>query len=209
MEADFTREFFYEFVTLFVILNPATSIPMFLTATAGLDRRGSIQVGALALGISFAILTFFIVAGQSLLVALKIPLESFQLAGSLILLLFSIQMVLGRLGSDEPAAQGSSGLMQRAIFPLAIPGIAGAGSMLAVVMLTDNATRSVAEQVKTTGVLGLCLAIFFVLFVLAGPIFRILGRPGIEIITRVFGLILASIAVTGLIIAIKASFKLA
>ena len=70
-------------------------------------------------------------------------------------------------------------------------------------------SRTFAEQVSTTGILILCLACLFVLFALAGFLFRILGRSGIEIISRVFGLILCSIAVNGLIIAIKLSFHLA
>ena len=83
-----------------------------------------------------------------------------------------------------------------------------AGAMLSVVMLTDNNTRSVAEQAMTTGILVLCLSILFVLFALAATIFSVLGRPGVEIVSRVFGLILASIAVTNLVIAIKLSFAL-
>jgi multiple antibiotic resistance protein len=100
-------------------------------------------------------------------------------------------------------------LLERAIYPLAIPGIAGAGAILTVVLLTDNHTRSLAEQVQTTAILVLCLAGLFVLFSLASVLFRILGRSGIEIVSRVFGLILCSIAVNGLIIAIKLSFHLA
>jgi multiple antibiotic resistance protein len=75
-----------------------------------------------------------------------------------------------------------------------------------VVLLTDNNTRSVAEQATTTGILLICLIIFFILFMLAAAIFRVLGRPGVEIVSRVFGLILASIAVTSLVISIKLSF---
>ena len=67
---------------------------------------------------------------------------------------------------------------------------------------------SIAEQAITTGILVLCLAILFVLFALAATIFRLLGRPGVEIVSRVFGLILSSIAVTSLVIAIKMSFGL-
>ncbi len=82
----------------------------------------------------------------------------------------------------------------------------GVGS-LTVVLLTDNKTRSLGEHFTTTGILVLCLVILFVMFA-AAAIFRVLGRPGVEIVSRVFGLILASIAVTSLVIAIKMSFGL-
>jgi multiple antibiotic resistance protein len=68
--------------------------------------------------------------------------------------------------------------------------------------------RSIGEQVLTTAILALCLCLLFVAYALAGTLFRLLGKAGIEIMTRVFGLILSSIAVTGLIVAVKLSFGL-
>lgn len=209
MGAIFPNHVTYEFVTLFVVLDPVATLPIFIAVTAGLTRRQSLLVAFYALGISFLVLLFFIVAGQHLLDALKIPMASFQLAGSLVLLLFGLKMVLGKVSEEAAAVAMAESLLDRAVYPLAVPGIAGAGAMLTVVLLTDNNTRSVAEQATTTGILLLCLAIFFVLFALAAAIFRVLGRPGVEIVSRVFGLILASIAVTSLVIAIKMSFGMA
>jgi multiple antibiotic resistance protein len=207
--AIFPNDVLYEFVTLFVVLDPIATLPVFTAVTVGLTRKQSLLVAFYALGVSFLVLLFFIVAGQHLLDALKIPMASFQLAGSLVLLLFGLKMVLGKI-TEEAMDAGSAGasLFDRAIYPLAVPGIAGAGAMLTVVLLTDNKTRSVTEQVTTTGILVLCLVILFVMFALSATIFRILGRPGVEIVSRVFGLILASVAVTSLVIAVKMSFGL-
>jgi len=116
--------------------------------------------------------------------------------------------VLGKVTEEAMGMPHDATALQRAIFPLAVPGIAGAGAILTVVLLTDNKVRTFAEQVTTTGILALCLALFFVLYAAAGWTFRLLGKPGVEIVSRVFGLILASIAVTGLIVAIKLSFGL-
>ena len=164
-------------------------------------------VAAYAIAISFAVLLFFIVGGQFLLEALKIPMSSFQLAGSLVLLLFGLKMVLGHLSAEIAAVPADASLIQRAVYPLAVPGIAGAGAILTVVLLTDNHTRSLGEQAATTGVLVVCLAGFFALYAGAGLVSRLLGRTGIEIISRVFGLILSSIAVHGLVVAAKLSFS--
>lgn len=209
MAAIFPNDVLYEFVTLFVVLDPIATLPVFTAVTVGLTRRQSLLVAFYALGVSFLVLLFFIVAGQHLLDALKIPMASFQLAGSLVLLLFGLKMVLGKI-TEEATDAGDAGasLLDRALYPLAVPCIAGAGAMLTVVLLTDNKTRSVAEQVTTTGILVLCLAILFAMFALSAAIFRVLGRPGIEIVSRVFGLILASVAVTSLVIAVKMSFGL-
>ena len=209
MGVSFVNTFIYEFVTLFVILDPVATLPVFLAATVGLTRRQALGVAAYAVGISFLVLLFFIAGGQFLLEALKIPMPAFQLAGSIVLLLFGLSLVLGKVTKEAAAMPPDATLLERAIYPLAIPGIAGAGAILTVVLLTDNHTRSLAEQVQTTVILVLCLACLFLLFSLASFLFRILGRSGIEIVSRVFGLILCSIAVNGLIIAIKLSFHLA
>ena len=132
MTPTFLSDFFYEFVTLFVILDPIATLPIFLMVTAGLDRRRSLQVAAYALGVAFLILLFFIVVGRPLLSALHIPMASYQLAGSLVLLLFGLKMVLGNVTEDAPSMPEDATPLQRAVFPLAVPGIAGAGAILTV-----------------------------------------------------------------------------
>ena len=208
MASAFSSSFFYEFVTLLVVLDPIATVPVFLAVTGGLARRQSLLVAAYAIGVSFLVLLFFIIAGQHLLDALKIPMAAFQLAGSIVLLLFGLKMVLGQITEEAARFPKHAGPLERAIYPLAMPCIAGAGSMLTVVMLTDNNVRSLAEQATTTGILALCLVILFVSFALSGLILRVIGRPGIEIVSRVFGLMLASIAVQNLVVAIKLSFGL-
>ena len=204
----FPSSFFYEVVTLYVVLDPVASIPIFLAATKGLDQSARLKVAAYGVAVAFAIFMFFIFIGHALLEALHIPMASFQLAGSIVLLLFGLQMALGNL--PEPTASEESGgsLLQRAIFPLATPCIAGSGSIMTVMMLTDNVARTTSEKLQTILVLSLCLTILFSVLALGSVIARLLGRSGIEVISRVFGLILTSIAVTNVIVAIKISFGL-
>lgn len=204
----FPSSFFYEVVTLYVVLDPVAAIPIFLTATRGLDTRERLKVAFYGVAVAFTIFLFFIAIGHQLLEALHIPMASFQLAGSIVLLLFGLQMAIGNL--PEPAAQeeGGHSLLQRAIFPLATPCIAGSGSIMTVMMLTDNTARTMAEKFQTVLVLCLCLSILFTVLAFGGLIARVLGRSGIEVISRVFGLILTSIAITNVIVAIKISFGL-
>jgi multiple antibiotic resistance protein len=204
----FTHTFVYELVTLFVILDPVSTIPIFLAATVGLSRKDALKVGAYAIGISFLVLLFFIAGGQLLLDALHIPMASFQLAGSIVLLLFGLKLVLGQVSQEAAAIPAGTPLHERAIYPLGIPGIAGPGAMLTVVLLTDNNTRTLKEQALTTLELALCLLVLLGIYAASGFLFRLLGRGGIEIVSRVFGLIVASIAIHNLVIAIKLSFGL-
>jgi multiple antibiotic resistance protein len=209
MQTSFAHDLIYEFVTLFVILDPIATVPLFLIATTGLARKDALKVAGYAVGVAFLVLLAAIAGGQFLLEALHIPMPAFQLAGSLVLLVFGFKLVLGKLTEEARSMPADYTLFDRAIYPLAIPGIAGAGAILTVVMLTDNNTRSFLEQAQTTGELVLCLVIFFGLYAVASRLFRFLGRSGVEIVSRVFGLVLCSIAVNGLITAIKLSFGLA
>jgi multiple antibiotic resistance protein len=204
----FSSNFFFELLMLYAVLDPIAAIPIFLSVTSGLSRKEKTIVAFLAVAISFSIFLFFIAIGHHLLNALHIPMASFQLAGSLILLLFGLQMVLGQIHATKDEERKDITLLQRASFPLAIPCIAGSGSIMTVMMLTDNLERSYKEQLQTIGVLSLCLFFLFIMFLMSGFIQRILGRGGIEIITRVFGLIITSIAVTNIITAIKISFNI-
>ena len=205
----FVNSFISEFTTLLVVLNPVVAIPAFLAITQGFSRRRQLAIAAYAVGIAFVVLLFFIAAGQHLLEALGIPMASFQLGGALILLLVAFRMVTGQIAAAAATIPADATLLELSVFPLAIPQIAGAGAMLTVVLLTDNHTRSFAEQMSTTVTLAVCLAIYFVVLALAGFILKLIGRAGVEVVTRVFGIILASVAVNSLIIAIKLSFGLA
>ena len=203
------HDFLYEFVTLLAILNPVSAVPILLAVSVGLSPGQTFRVGCYALAISFLILLFFVTGRRLLLQALHVPMPAFQLAGAVLLLLFALRMTLEGSVTQPHAAGREATLFERAIFPLAFPKIAGTGAILTVVLLTDNNTRTVAEQASTVGVVVLCLLCFVPLFALAGRLSRVLGKSGVDIIGRVFGLILASIAVNSMIIAIKLSFDLA
>ena len=204
----FPSSFIYEIVTLYVVLDPVAAVPIFLMVTAGLDKHQRLRVAIYAIAVALAIFLFFISVGHQLLNALHIPMASFQLAGSLVLLIFGLQMTSGRFSEAAPVSETGHGLLQRAIFPLATPCIAGSGSIMTVMMLTDNVERSLAEILQTVVILCICLSILLAVLSMASSISRLLGRSGIEVISRVFGLILTSISVTNIIIAIKISVGL-
>jgi multiple antibiotic resistance protein len=100
-------------------------------------------------------------------------------------------------------------LLARAVYPLATPGIAGGAGILTVVLLTDNHSRTIGEQGSTAINLALCLCTHLVSFLGAHKLMQWLGAAGIQVFSRVAGLILTSIAVNGIITAIKISFGLA
>ena len=93
----FPSSFFYEVVTLYVVLDPVAAIPIFLAATRGLDTKDRLKVAFYGVAVAFVIFLFFIAIGHQLLDALHIPMASFQLAGSIVLMLFGLQMAMGHL----------------------------------------------------------------------------------------------------------------
>jgi len=116
--------------------------------------------------------------------------------------------VTGKIHHEVAQIPENASILERSVYPLAMPSIAGAGAILTVVMLSDNHARVWSEQLQTTMVLALCLSVHLLSFLAAGFIIRYVGKVGIQIITRVFGLMICSIAVSGMVIAIKLSFGL-
>ena len=202
----FPSDFTYEFFTLLVILDPVATVPVFLAVTYGMKWRDALKVAVAALTVSFCILTIFIFLGLEFLKFLDIPTPSFQLAGSFILFTLGLSMVTGKMHEEIAKMPPNASILERSIYPLAMPSIAGAGAILTVVMLSDNNARVMTEQLQTTFVVLLCLSIHLVTFMAGGLIIRYIGMIGIQVITRVFGLMICSIAVSGMVIAIKASF---
>jgi len=183
-----------EFVTLFIVVNPISALPMFIAVTAGFDLTTQRKVAVTAVLTSFAVLVLFIIAGGFVLEKMGISLRSFQIAGGIILFLVALDMVRG--ASYVPAGGVTAdNAASVAIYPLAIPKIAGPGTMLTVVLLTDDHRFDVVQLAMTTGVLALVLAITLVILLMAAPISRLIGTAGTGIISRVMGMILVALAV--------------
>ncbi len=201
------------FVTLWVVIDPIGTIPVFIAVTAGLEAAARRKMALLAAIISAGILLFFLVFGQLLIEALDIGLNSFQVAGGIILFLFALTMIFGESKQDIEQREAEEDIKDTmhqhnpAIFPLAVPSLASPGAMLAIVILTDNNRYSVVDQGITALVMISVVAIAFVLMLLAEPIIRLIGHSGAAIISRVMGMILASVAVNSVLSAMLEIMK--
>jgi len=197
-----------EFISLWVVIDPIGTIPVFLAVTTGLSVAQQRMIAVKSTLIATIILLFFIVGGQLLMEALNIDLQAFQIAGGIVLFLFAITMIFG---DGKPAAESrqiEGDVSHLAVFPLAIPSLASPGAMLAVVMLTDNHRYSIPEQIATAGSMLAVMVCTVVLLLLANPIQRFIGNAGASIISRVMGLIVASVAVDNVLHGINSFFKL-
>ncbi len=181
-----------DFLTVWVTIEPIGTLVLFASLSARLSEAERRKVALRAIIYSTIILLGSIVVGQFILSAMKIQLVSLQVAGGLILLLFALQMIFGF--SHAPLDTPEAG-HDIAVFPLAIPSIAGAEAIMAVVLLTDNHIYSILTQTVTAGVVILIMAITYGLMLLAKPILRVIGKNGAAILERITGMILAALAI--------------
>ncbi len=200
-------DIFERFVTLWVVIDPIGTIPVFIAVTAAMQSKERYKTALLATLVSAGVLLFFLAFGQLLIDALGISLLSFQIAGGIVLFLFALTMIFGESKSDSDLHAADADATRDdapspAIFPLAVPSLASPGAMLAIVMLTDNNQVAITDQMLTAGVMIMVLAVAYGCMLLAGPIISLIGNSGAAIVSRVMGMILASVAADFVISAI-------
>ncbi|MGH1368517.1 MAG: MarC family protein [Maritimibacter sp.] len=190
---------FREFITLVVVIDPIGTIPVYLFAVANvpphLHRRFAIR----AVVIATLVLLAFLVGGQLVLETLGLRLGSFQIAGGVILFLFALTMIFGDSMPQTVIAEAERDHLSGAVFPLAMPSIASPGAMLAIVILTENSANTVAEQATTAALLIGVLSLTLLLLLAATFVHRLIGDTGASVISRVMGIILATIAVDAIL----------
>jgi len=200
-------DFVATFIFFFAVIDPIGTVPVFIAVTASHDDRAKRGIALTATLVSAVTLLFFVVAGEILLDEMEIPLAAFQIAGGLVLFLFALTMIFGESKPEEEVRIATSG-RETAIFPLAVPSIASPGAMLAAVLQTENARHTIWEQTQVTAVILVVLLIVLVLMLFASRIHRVIGDSGASIISRVMGLILASVATANVLAGIKEYFAL-
>lgn len=199
---DFSLDFtgmLRELITLFVVIDPIGTLPVFYFATAtvpvALHRRFAIR----AVLVAWLVLLAFLLAGQWLLEGLGLRFGSFQIAGGIILFLFALTMIFGDSKPEQEIHSAERDHLSGAVFPLAMPSIASPGAMLAIVVLTDNHRHSIEEQIVTAGLLTIVMGITLGLLLLAARLKKILGNTGAGVISRVMGIVLATVAVDAIL----------
>jgi len=194
-------------VTLFVIIDPIALVPIFIAITHLESSEQRQKIALRAVLISAAILGGFIGLGQPLLNALGVSLSAFQIGGGLVLLIVGLEMVLAK-ESAESTTENNQPAGDIAVFPLAIPFIAGPGAIMSVVLLTDNDKFNILDQLATAGVTLTILAFTYWILIQSDGIQKFLGSTGANMVTRIIGLIVVAIAIQTMLTGISTFFKL-
>lgn len=195
------------FIFFFAVIDPIGTVPVFISVTSQYEDQIKRRIALRAALVSAMILVFFVVAGEIILIAIDIPLSAFQIAGGIVLFLFALSMIFGESKPEEEIKMATS-VSETAIFPLAVPSIASPGAMLAAVLLTENHRYNLWEQAQTTVVMLSVLLIVLVFMLAASWVHRLIGNSGASIISRVMGLILASVAISSVLAGVKEYFAL-
>ena len=188
-----------EFVTLFVVIDPIGTVPVYLYAVAGVPRHLHRRFALRAIAIAALVLLAFLIGGQVVLETLGLRLGSFQIAGGIVLFLFALTMIFGESKPEREIEEAERDHLAGAVFPLAMPSIASPGAMLAVVILTRNESNTIAQQATTAGLLVLVLLVTLVLLLVASLVHRVIGNTGASVVSRVMGIVLATIAVDAIL----------
>ncbi|QZD91377.1 MarC family protein [Qipengyuania xiapuensis] len=204
-----TQLFLSAFITLFVVIDPPGCAPIYAGLTKGATQAQRRNMAIRASFIAGIILLIFALFGEQLLGALHIDLDSFRIAGGLMLFWIAFEMVFEkRTQRREERAEkvaATPEVEDVSIFPMAIPMLAGPGA-IAAIMLLMNEADDLTETLTVLGALGAVLFITMLALIAAGPLLRLLGDKVEAAITRVLGVLLAALAAQYVIDGLRGSF---
>ena len=196
------------FVTFLVVIDPPGCAPIFASLTSRTTPGHRRAMALRSVGIAAGILLFFGLLGQDLLRALGVSLSAFRIAGGILLFLIAIDMVFEKRTerrehrAEEVSAREADDI---SVFPMAIPMIAGPGSIASVMLLMAR-SEGIAASAVVLGALLLTLLLTLAALLLAGPLMRLLGHRMEAMLTRLLGVILAALAVQFVIDGLKRTF---
>lgn len=204
-----TELFISAFITLFVVIDPPGCAPIYAGLTKNATHQQARNMALRASLIATVILLFFALLGEELLNALHIKLDSFRIAGGLMLFFIAFEMVFEkRTQRREERAEkvaASPEVEDVSVFPMAMPMLAGPGAIAAVMLLMNEADTP-QETLVVLAALGAVLVITAAALVAAGPLIRLLGARVEAVITRLLGVLLAALAAQYVIDGLKGSF---
>jgi multiple antibiotic resistance protein len=184
------------FATLLVVVDPFGVLPIFISLARSRPTRERSGIATRAVLLGFMISLFFLVAGHSALAFLGVSVHAFSISGGILLFVTALPMLFGQRPALQSAEKTERGPEDIAIFPLAIPLLAGPGTITSILLLTAQARGSFAKLAAIAGALALVFLLTrFIIGFGAERLMRLLRPGGLHVVTRVLGILLAALAV--------------
>ncbi len=181
------------FVTLFVIIDPLGLAPAFVALTQGASKQERREIAIRACLVSAGLLTLFAAFGETVLGFVGISMAAFRVAGGALLFLTALDMLFERR-TKRREGQAEEDRPDPSVFPLAIPLVAGPGAIATVILLSGQ-RPGLEGLAMVVGVMLAVLCMVLAMFLLSGVLERLLGKTGINVVTRLLGMLLAALAV--------------
>ncbi|HEU4480075.1 MAG TPA: MarC family protein [Pyrinomonadaceae bacterium] len=197
MEQDFMRFGLAAFVTLLVVVDPPGVVPIFVALTKDETAARRRAILSRAVLIAFGVALFFLIAGRAVLSYLGVSVHAFAISGGILLFATAMPMLFGQRGglqAPEDKERGVAG-QDISVFPLAVPMLSGPGVIATTLLLTSQAGGELRRLGAIAIALALVFSVAFVSLYLSARIISRLGEGGINIATRVMGIVLAALAV--------------
>ena len=184
------------FLTLFVVIDPIGLTPIFISLVGDRSSAEQARVARQAILVAAAIVLAFTLGGTLLLQYLGISIEAFQVAAGVLLLKIAIDMVFAQRERETEEERKEAQLREDiSVFPLAIPLIAGPGTLASILILVSEANAYSFGLVIILAIAAIVLLMAYTLLCLSSNLSRILGQTGINVVTRVLGVLLSALAV--------------
>jgi multiple antibiotic resistance protein len=194
-----TETLLTSFTTFFATIGPVEAAVLFATLTPKMERAARAAIAIRATVIASIILLVFTLLGQPLLDELGVTIPALQTAGGIILLMIALDMIFARPTSafklTEPEDVEAQTKDDIAVFPLATPLLAGPGAMSAGILLAANADGNPLTLAVTVAGLGAVMVITLALLLISHELNKVIGITAQRVLMRVFGILLAAIAV--------------
>ena len=190
--------FISAFAILFVIIDPPGCAPIFATLTQGTSRKHQNVMAFKSVFVGAVILFGFAYTGEFIFSKLGISLDALRIAGGIMLFIIGLNMVFEKRTEKretraEEALEDADTPEDISVFPMGIPMIAGPGTMASILLLKSK-TETAAQELSILLALGAVLLVTLFSFLIAGPLLKLLGQSFTEVLTRVLGVLLATLA---------------
>ncbi len=183
------------FTTLVVVVDPIGLTPMFVALTSGTSKKLRRAIAMRSCFIALIVLAIFGLFGDALLKFIGIGLPAFRIAGGILLFLIAFEMLFNKRGQRREETAEQEEFDDPSVFPLATPLIAGPGAIATMILYVGNDSENWAHTGVVLAAMAAVLLIVFVFFYFANFLEHLLGKTGINVITRLLGMLLAALAV--------------
>ncbi len=191
------------FTTLVVVIDPPAQTPIFVALTQGMDRHMRRVIAIRACLTAAGILAMFAAFGEAVLSFIGISMEAFRVAGGVLLFLTALDMLFERRTKRRENSAEEEEHPDPSVFPLGIPLIAGPGAIATMILLAGQ-TPGIEGLAIVIGMMLIVVAMVFVTYLTSGAVARLLGKTGLNVLTRLLGMLLAALSVQFILDGLKA-----